>query len=250
MNRKRTFAVLTALIIVAIGVVIFNACKKNESINPLPIVNHIKTLPIASKSILTGDMHYYITIDKLQKDINSSYENKNDNIVVESFDIVEADSINYNKNGLCFTTINIEQETSTTTLLYDDFMRIEIVDDSIYYYINNDVVDGNYSFIYFADDNRYLFHIDNNKLTDIEIMNDSVPCFASGKWVVTCTGHNCIAGTCTPLDQDVALGCSPCHIVDEQHWCETRISGGGGGDTPWLGIISIIIGVIGIIVSL
>lgn len=33
MNKKRTFAVLTALIIVAIGVVTFNACKKS-SINP------------------------------------------------------------------------------------------------------------------------------------------------------------------------------------------------------------------------
>ena len=33
MNRKRTFAVLAALIMVAIGVVTFNACKKNNDIN-------------------------------------------------------------------------------------------------------------------------------------------------------------------------------------------------------------------------
>ena len=133
---------------------------------------------------------------------------------------------------------------------YDDFIRIETINDSDYYYIDTDVADGSYSFIFFADDSRYLFHVDNNKLTDMELINDSVPCFASGKWVISCTGHNCFVGTCVPLDQEVALGCSPCHITDEQHWCETHISGSGGGDTPWLGIISIILGIIGIIVAL
>ncbi len=33
MNKKRIFAVLTALIVVAFGVVTFHACKKNNDIN-------------------------------------------------------------------------------------------------------------------------------------------------------------------------------------------------------------------------
>ena len=249
-TKIKLLTTLAALLIAAAGVMTFEACKNNKSINPLSTADLAKTAPIASKSLLTGGMHYYIDVDKLQKGINSYFENRSDNIVVQSFEIVEADSTEYNKNGLRFTTIDIDNETSTTTLLYDDFIRIETINDSVYYYIDTDVADGSYSFIFFADDSGYLFHVDNNKLTDMELINDSVPCFASGKWVISCTGHNCFVGTCVPLDQEVALGCSPCHITDEQHWCETHISGSGGGDTPWLGIISIILGIIGIIVAL
>ena len=80
---------------------------------------------------------------------------------------------------------------------------------------------------------------------------DSVePAAQNNRMPLATFDHNCFVGTCVPLDQEVALGCSPCHITDEQHWCETHISGSGGGDTPWLGIISIILGIIGIIVDL
>ena len=118
---------LAALLIAAAGVMTFEACKNNKSINPLSTADLAKTAPIASKSLLTGGMHYYIDVDKLQKGINSYFENRSDNIVVESFEIVEADSTEYNKNGLRFTTIDIDNETSTTTLLYDDFIRIMIL---------------------------------------------------------------------------------------------------------------------------
>ncbi len=247
MNKKRTFAVLTALIMVAIGVVTFSACKSDHSINPVPTINHIKTAPIASKSMLTGEFHYNISTDDLQKEISSFYDNKNNNIIIESIDIVEADTTNYSKYGLRFTFIDTEEETATTVLLYNDFISIEISNDSIYYYMNNDVVDGNYSFTYYSNNDKYLFIIENNELTGISIINDSLACYASNKWVVTCTGHNCNVGTCVPLDQSVALGCSPCHIVDEQHWCETSISG-GGNDFPWWTVISIAVTLLSMVV--
>lgn len=183
MNKKRTFAVLAALIMVAIGVVIFNACKKNESINKTPVKK-----PIAVKNVNNDGIIYNVQLSEIQNAIDKYTSSKNiGDVVVESWHIVESEL--YDSPILMLSLIEIETESSSQIAMYNTFVERVMNGNSIEYYLSDLICSGNYNYITSDSKDTYLVTVVNNEVVSVEPYTDKTPW--TGGETVTCKTQAC-----------------------------------------------------------
>lgn len=200
MNKKRTFAVLTALIMVAIGVVTFNACKKNESINTTAIKK-----PIAVKNANNDEIIYNVPLSRIQDAVDKYTSSKNiGDVIIESWNIVDGESCD--SPILMLSLIEIESESSSKIAMYNTFVERIINGNSIEYYLSNLICSGNYNYITSDSKDTYLVTVENNEVVSVE------PYTAKSSWTggesVTCKTTACASNDgCSVTDNK---NCSPC----------------------------------------
>lgn len=239
-NLKYIMATLMVALIVA---VVFVACSKdketpvqeaNNNSDNEPNTEVVERKPIATMDTKTGKMTYNVSVDELQRAMDESIvlKGEEERYIFESFEIVQSNSKDENKSGIKFSVIDTEEETSSTNLLYDGFLKKETTNDTLFYYLDDDFVNGNYTFVTFTKNGAIKIFVENgNAISYEEVSQDSLlvgQMGGGGKWHVECKGHNC-SGGCLPYDTDVQLGCSPCPVQDDTHWCEQKIWQDGGG---------------------
>lgn len=212
------------------------SCKKNDENSNQN--NSKSETPIAVYNNETGIMTYNFDAEMLTIKINEKFvarnEQPSDRFIVESSEL-----INKNDNNI-FTTLKItyidtEEETSTTAWLIDNFIKTEIRENKTYYYIDNEVQSNNYSFCYNVGRDVYIANVVNGFSSSRKW--DGVSKLPA-RWFVQCTGHNCNASTCQPKKFEGYYGCTPCSVVDKDHWCEQTTTSGEGLGSMIGGILS------------
>ena len=162
MNKKRTFAVLTALIMAAVGVVTFNACKKNESVNTTAIK---KT--IAVKNVNSDEIIYNVPLNKIQNVLDRYTASKGiGEVIVESWSITDDESTD--NPVLLVSLINTDLELSSKIAFYNTFIERTLVNNSIEYYLTDLICSGNYNYITSNNDDTYLVTVENNEVVSVE----------------------------------------------------------------------------------
>lgn len=233
---KKVKYILATLMVAAIVAVVLVGCKKEKETenqaNNGNATEEVERKPIATMDMKTGKMTYNISLGELQNALDESFALKGDEgrYIFESFEIVQPNSKDENKSGIKFSVIDTEEETSSTDLLYDGYLKKETENDTLFYYLDEDFVKGNYSFITFMGDGALKIFVENGIAIGYEeVPQDSLLVGSNGgKWHVECEAHNC-SGGCIPYDTHIQLGCSPCPTIDDQNWCDQRIWKDGGG---------------------
>lgn len=200
MNKKRTFAVLTALIMVAIGVVTFNACKKHESINTTAIK---KT--IAVKNANSDKMIYNVPLSKIQNILDGYTASKGiGEVIVESWSITDDGSTE--NPVLLVSLINTDLELSSKIAFYNTFIERTFVNNSIEYYLTDLICSGNYNYITSNNEDTYLVTVENNEVVSVEPYTAKSPW--TGGVTVTCAIESGCKGyhECWPTID----GCTSC----------------------------------------
>ena len=204
---------------------IATSCKKGETSNDNDKTTE-KSIAVYDNN--TGVMKYNFDIDILTTKINERcsyrYNKPSNQYIIESLSLV-----NQNSNSL-YTTLEIvsidtDEETASTIWLTDNFIESEIIDNKTYYYLNSEVSSNTYSFCYNVGKTIYIMDVTNGEFTSRKWDGISM---LPARWFVTCTGHNCNASTCQPFDAGDYYGCTPCSVVDKEHWCDQSNTNGNG----------------------
>lgn len=251
MKKNRIFAIVALLAVIVSSVVVFQACKKDEVSKNTPITESTKLVPIAVKNLKTGVVKYEISALDIQNSVNY-FEKNNDRYIVESIKIIENDD-DHSKDGLQYTIMDTELESTSTTFMSYDFFNIEHSGDELSYFLDNDIVNGNFSYVDRSTDGDYLITVSNFCITNIEKLssNDKAP---RPRVKVTCEGRNCATGGCSLVvdAQGLPIGCSDCgKTPSENVYCVTHVeaigggSGNGGGFVTVLSVISSLITIVG-----
>lgn len=201
------------------------SCKNEEKTNSDESTSEKAIAVYDSK---TGVMTYNFDAETLTIKINDQFatrgEQPSDKFIIESSELV-----NKNANNI-FTILEVvyidtEEEISTTAWLTDNFIKTEISENKTYYYIDDEVQSNNYSFCYNIGRNVYIVDVVNGFSSSREWDGLSK---LPARWFVQCKGHNCNASTCQPEQFEGYYGCTPCSVIDKDHWCEQTTTTGAG----------------------
>lgn len=248
----KTIRKISAVLLVMSIVVTFFACnKEKEQSSFQQIVDEVNRRPIATFDNSTGKMTYHFTTEKLQQVLDhSAIVKENGRFIVESMEINSLNSKNNDDEGIMFSIIDTETEITYTTFLNSGFIEKIPFNDSLVYYIAEDVISGSFSFTDFRKNGAITFTLSNFEVVNVESIPDSLLFMAPRpKKTITCESQGCVSNGCH-IYFDMyhnPEGCTECGATQNENvYCRKIESSGGGGG---LGAGEII-GIIGIALTI
>ena len=197
--------------------------EANNNSENEPNTEVVERKPIATMDTKTGKMTYFISDESIQAELNHSYISKDgsERYILESWFIVDEDDSGLPLT-LGFVLLDTETENSNTIWLSNGFICKETTPENTNYFISDLIRSGSYSFDSASSEGNYNVTVENGNV-DVKKTDDPLlfqPGISIKLRVTQCEGHNCQAGTCFPLAD--FQGCTPCHIMDDQHYCTSR----------------------------
>lgn len=230
----KTFRKISAvLLVMGIVVATFFACnKEKEEANTQQTNEEVTRKPIATKNLNTGAFSYNISVESIQKGFNNVLSTKDnpDRYIVESFEI-EEDAFSFDTislSALKVVFLDTELEKANTHWFFGGFIEEIIEGDFKYYYLGEDMMDGNYSYITSGRTNTKL-SIQNGSVVSSEIVDGQEygPLFC---WSLSCTeGPKC--KDCFKHNPTHSIGgwtcdCSNGYDPDNQIYCQGTLDDG------------------------
>ena len=231
---KYTLATLMVALVVA---VVFVGCKKEKiSIQPNDEGKNV----IAT--MINGQMNYLISVENMQAKIDAyTYNTKNtDRYIIEDWHIENGDGTPQNPLTLVISIMDVEKEEVTTHYFMNECLVTEQIDGITKYYINQDLMDGEYEMFNYTKESvengkANTLHLKNGKIVGSEeepIINQPGHPF----WHVSCTPHFCQSICKRMANPDgnggYIYGCDPCQMPAPGHgpgegeahdaWCQAN----------------------------
>ena len=218
--------ILMGVLALAIFATINIACSKDkDQINQQQIAKEQnQRKPIATLDKNTGNLTYGFSIEELQDEFNKQFFAKDDDrFVLESVEVLDSlvveDSV---VSGLKFVVLDTKAETSISIWTSDAFIERVIDNDSIHYYLSDDITDGDFSFINYGDAIVKVdvsgFHLDT--ITPSEQTSGPL-------WCISCENNHCTSGCNLRPTMSLSWTCSECGGTHPDKSCITTINGGG-----------------------
>ena len=244
-NLKYIMATLMVALVVAVVCVACNKDKEtpvqeaNNNSENEPNTEVVERKPIATKDLETGKMTYRVTPEFMQEVLDhSSVVKEPGRFIIESFEITDGNSKGTGKENILFSMVDTETEKSYKTCLNKDFLEVVSNDDNVSYYIPEEVLSGNFSFVDVREDGFYEFTLTNFEVTNVEIIPDSVWYTAPRpKVTVTCESEGCRSGECIIMynSSGTPYDCTDCPPPGKCHKTIINNGGGGGSHPAWVG---------------
>lgn len=167
------------------------------------------------KPIATYDINYRIMYDHFDLDYANSVINENNlakeagsRYVIESARVIDSVPLDINSEIIRkIVILDTEEELSITCWCIGAFVDKEINDESVYYFVNEDVASGIYEFSMTSEGNVYAVYVNGNTYTWEEV--EQIPETAMGKNIVVCVGRNCQDGCHLTPDKENCTSCVP-----------------------------------------
>ena len=198
--------------VAAIVAVVLVGCKKEKETSQNEPTPTETRKPIATMDNKTGKIQYSYSLDELQSSLDSYCESKSDvgHYIVESFELVDSQQRGCNdEKEIKYSIIDTEKESSSTTWLGSGFLETEQLEGMTYYYLNSDIVEGEFTFASYGNDSTYLIQIKNGEVS-FQIQNDSLSITSPFNYVIACESHNCKSESCTRTRNSKGWTCSSC----------------------------------------
>lgn len=232
------------LLVIGIIVATFFACNKEKGQAYTQSIDDVAfKKPIATYNTITGQMVYHFTTNSLQKVLEQSSVGKSNEFVIESLEIISLNEKDDEEEFIQFSFIDTENEKAYKTYLNSEFLEKKFFNDSIAYYIAEDVLTGNFSFTNFLKDGTFTITLSDFEVVDVETIPDSLLCYAPRpKRTVSCASQGCNPGGCVVYKDmyNNPVGCTPCgKPFSETVFCHQTVSyseGGDGNIPAWIGI--------------
>lgn len=227
----KTFRKISAVLL-AIGIVVatFFACnKEKEQTNVQTATETIIHKPIATTDLKTGITTYTYSVDEYQALLNEITSTKTeDDYIFESIEILDNDAkTNIPELTLECSIVDVSRERSIAIWLNDEFFDIINDASTRQYFIKQEILEGNYSFLSHCASGTYLITVTNNVFS-VELCNDWNDAKSNRppkKRQVSCIKENCRLGTCQPTNfGDYGWGCNDCTPSGQNPRCATQIA--------------------------
>ena len=229
MNKKMKFvATVATLLIAAAGVITFEACNKTNKTSVEPTTVQINRKPVATYDHNQGTMTYSFDLEKINADFNRSMSKTNESrYIVESIEILDDDPTDAEvRPEIKIVVIDTEEEVFYSTWFMESFATKNVNSGNTYYYLDEDVEIGIYTFVSQDGDVFYQYSVNGNNYSKQE-SNPAMYSSFRPKWTFTCRAANCQVGQCEKYKEgDYWYTCTPCT---------------GNGQCERVGIIDIII---------
>lgn len=227
----KTFRKISVVLLV-IGIVVatFFACsKEKEQANVQTATETIINKPIATTDLKTGITTYTYSVDEYQALLNEITSTKTeDDYIFESIEILDNDAkTNISELTLECSIVDVSRERSIAIWLNDEFFDIINDGSTRQYFIKQEILEGNYSFLSHCASGTYLITVTNNVFS-VELCNDWKDAKSNRppkKRQVSCSKDDCRLGTCQPADfGDYGWGCNDCTPSGPHPRCTTHIA--------------------------
>ena len=241
---------MVALIVAVVCV----ACNKdketpvqeaNNNSDNEPDTEVVERKPIATMDAKTGKMTYHVTTELMQEVLDhSSVVKESGRFIIESFEITDGNSKDAGKENILFSMVDSETEKSYKTCLNKGFLEVVSNGDNVSYYIPEEVLSGNFSFVDIGEEGFYEFTLTNFEVTNVEIIPDSVWYTAPRPKVsVTCESEGCGQGECIIMydSSGTPYDCTSCTPAENCKKIIHNGGGGSGGHPAWVGDALVII---------
>lgn len=198
---KKVFCLLIGLAMLT------TSCKKNdENSNEIRNIDS-KCVLLATIDVQNGVINYKFNLDELSYKLNTICSKREYNdFILESMIIIDTLPTSMTaRPEMKISVINTIKEESFTIWLMEDFIHKVVKDQSVDYYLSEDVKKGNYTMGTWGREKTYIGIVENNNLTIKTI--DSL-CYAQQRvprWTISCKPTNC------------ALGCKKTEL-SEHYW--------------------------------
>lgn len=200
---KKTAAIFAILIV---SVMFITSCTDKDSTPNRKADNYKR--PIASRNAASSDIAFHVKLEKLQSALEQGPMRGN-NYVIESVQIIDEPATDLPLT-LKIVILDTENEVSITKFLIQDFIEKEIVSDSVYYYLGDEIIAGTYTFLT-TDENgkNYNVHVSNGSLLSKEVLVGDIPP-GPGFREIVCVSRNCIS-SCDLILAGYMYDCTPCN---------------------------------------
>lgn len=215
MKRHTILATCACLVAVMTAVVVGCKKEKNEVKEDLPDSRNC-LLGVYDNEL--GSIMTFVSPQDLEDKLNQ-HESKNNQFIVESVSILDENPTdNQTLPEIKITIIDAEAECSYTTWLMDCFVDKAVSENRTNYYLDQDVVNGDYVFSSIVGDSLFIISV-----TDYNNYSQSVLGSSSSeglnyapfrpKWSFTCKSKNCNVGECEKVETGLGqyhYTCLPC----------------------------------------
>ena len=210
MKTRRILMGALALAVVAATVI---ACTKDKETNVAQqetVTEEVARKPIETYDIDNRIMHDHFDLDFANSAINENNLSKEtgSRYVIESARVIDSVPLDINSEIIRkIVILDTEEELSITCWCIGAFVDKEIHDESVHYFVNEDVASGIYEFSMTSEGNVYAVYVNGNTYMWEEV--EQIPETAMGKTIVVCVGRNCQSGCDLTPNNDNCTACTP-----------------------------------------
>lgn len=209
MKKFRILMGAVALALVAATIIACNKEIESNVVQQATETDDVVRKPIATYDIGSGIMHDYFDFD-----IANSVINENDTkdtlcrFVIESVMIIDSVPLDMNSEIIRkIVILDMEEEKSITYWCIGAFVDKEILTDTIFYYVNEEVASGVYEFFMSSEEAAYVVYVNGSTFSLVEV--EQLPETAMGKDIVVCLGWNCQSGCDLTPNKTNCTACIP-----------------------------------------